>query len=786
MNDIPILDVLSAAGISYRKDGGSANMYVMIHADWKTDTSFKINVSRNIVKDFWKTDIKGWPVDFIGRYVLNVDTQTDEGKLATIKWFVEKKLVVDEWVRKAFEKSLSAEELLKDFDSYKLWGFKEEVSRFLVNRWVPYDYIQKNHVEIGSIFKDIGYYDKFFCTEWETWKEDGKWITADEKDTPKTVAVLMFPCLDADWKRIGLKLRRVDGKTIRGQKSYAPSWSKTGLLFDKIDDKEAIIVEWETDYIILRVLGFKSVVWNLGWVSAHRDKLKSLLFSSSRVICLYDSDEAWLEHKQKLAESFGRAIYQIDLPLREDNKGNKLTDVNDLYGAGYDSKAKWDKLLKDAYMVWWLNNDQVKNSFRFAYLEWPMSYYDKKTNRPVGQEDISRHLWETPKELFKKRSQKVIEQFWDTCYYFWWKPNHLNILDETTIVVKKEWVKARLHPHIKLLIDNIGNWNEENIAWIHEAILYKLTHINDVNLPAMILFGAGWSGKWTFINLLSYIFGRENTLKNLGQRDLESSFDSYQGQKLIVEFQEISSGNIAQDKKMLDRIKSIVWEKTITVRALYSNAREVDNIAWFHFSSNHQVPIQLDSKDSGNRRFTIMQTGNMLETDIAVEMNRETFPNREIIEEYIAWLYETFPDTPEKKMMVALDNEDKRNLVNRTEGVGNLFFEWFELKYPNIWRINGGQMKLCLEAYRHENHDNEHNDARYKIANFEKSFSHKYEKKPVKIWGKAVRWYFIKKTSYQKANEIITGHPWEFTPEEWTKERAELNQFIAKAQLDAI
>ena len=71
----------------------------------------------------------------------------------------------------------------------------------------------------------------------------------------------------------------------------------------------------------------------------------------------------------------------------------------------------------------------------------------------------------------------------------------------------------------------------------------------------------------------------------------------------------MSSGSTFQDKKTLDRIKGIISEQYITVNEKFKNVRQTENIARFHFSSNHAVPLQLDSKHSGNRRFTIIETG---------------------------------------------------------------------------------------------------------------------------------------------------------------------------------
>lgn len=88
-------------------------------------------------------------------------------------------------------------------------------------------------------------------------------------------------------------------------------------------------------------------------------------------------------------------------------------------------------------------------------------------------------------------------------------------------------------------------------------------------------------------------------------------------------------------------------------------------------------------------------------------MNRNTFTKEKIIREYVAWLYENYPEVVKMKSFEALDNEEKANLEESCEGVGNQFFEWFELKYPSIWRINLKQKQILLNIYRNEIGDNE-------------------------------------------------------------------------------
>lgn len=749
INNLDILKVLEIAWISYKKDSWQMHTYTIYKSDGKLDNSLKVNTSKNIAIDFWWNGDKWWPFDFIWRYLLNQDTQTDIWKATTIKWFIEKWLVEPEEWKKKFVKTLKWEELLQKFEQFKLWGYKSEISSFLMLRGVPYDYIQKNHLKIWEIFSDVWFYDNYFCTEHETIQdEEWKWHT-QEWDNARRVEVFMFPQYDENKKLIGIKLRRKDGKTIRGKKSYA-IW-KTWLWFKKIHKDKGYITEWEIDAIILRILWYDSVVAN-GWgVQSNKDRIRSVLYNTDRIICLYDNDWPWITWKQALAEVMWRIIFDIEYPIREDIRGRKLSDVNDFYKAWYDSKRKWDELFLELRKVWereWQNEDK----YPFVFLRRHMEYYDVEEKKIQNTDSIAKYLGLTWKELYQLVSTQVIQTYRDLCYYEWGREWYYNTLDESTII--KHWWKEKpeLHPHIKTLINNICNHKKRNVEWIHRAILYKLTHINDVNLPALILYGAWWSGKGTFLNLLSKIFWQENTQIWLTQKDLESQFDSYTWNKLIVEFKEVSSGNKHNDKKILDKIKSFVWEKRITVNSKFQNAKEVDNIAWFHMSSNHPVPIQLDSKHSGNRRFTIIKTGTQLNTKLAEEINNFTLQNESVIKQYVAWLYEEYPDVLKLTTFEALNNAEKKALEDNCEWVWNLFFEWFEKKYPHIQKITNVEKNILLDQYRVEMWEDEYWDSRYKTANFDAWLSHRYEKKLVKIRGKALRWYFINKTDFEIQN----------------------------------
>lgn len=757
VNNLRILDVLDKLQIWYIKNWA---WYVLKADDGRKDSSFSISDSKNIITDFWWSWIKWWVFDFVGQYYLKLseaEMRTDIGRATTIKFFIDKWFITPPESTKEFVKSYNGKELLENFDELKLWGYREAISSFLITRWFTYEWIQKNKLKVWEIFANLWFYNNYYTTEKPVWQDESwKWCN-EPWDEPKTVSVLLFPCYNELADLIWLKIRRRDWKTIRGKKSLAV-W-KTWLLYDYVSLDKQIIVEWETDYLVLKLLGFDNVVWNLWGVQSWRLMLKSLLSEASTVLCLYDNDTAWYNWKLALQATFKRPIQEIVYPIRKNNKWVALSDVNDYFEVGYDTKSKWEKIfLETSKNVWEEVNEKDRTDFIF--LRSTLEYYDTNFKKIQQTWPVAAYLWQTAKELAKMVKDNVIKSYDDLCYHEWGKPWFYNTMDEEIII--KHWWDAEpiLHPHIEDLINNICNnvmWNAE---WLHKSILYKLTHINDPYIPALILYWFGWSGKGSLLNLLGKIFWDDNMQTGLGQKDLEWSFDSYQWWKLIVEYKEISSGNKRDDKKILDRIKSMLSEKTISVNAKFQNVRQVDNKARFHFSSNHTLPIQLDSKHSWNRRFTIIKTWWALDPNLAREMNETTFHDKQIIREYVAWLYDTFPEVVEMTNFPALENKEKRDLENSCEWVANLFFEWFENKYPSIEKITNKEKNMLLELYCDESWEDVR-DARYKQSNFDLWLSHRYEKKMLKINWKTNRGYLINKTPYDKEH-IATEDPSNF------------------------
>jgi hypothetical protein len=65
----------------------------------------------------------------------------------------------------------------------------------------------------------------------------------------------------------------------------------------------------------------------------------------------------------------------------------------------------------------------------------------------------------------------------------------LNLLDESKILLPS--VEPELHPLIQQLIENVAGHKDENIEYLHKALLYKYLNINDHTIPSIVFYGKG-------------------------------------------------------------------------------------------------------------------------------------------------------------------------------------------------------------------------------------------------------------------------------------------------------
>jgi len=383
-----------------------------------------------------------------------------------------------------------------------------------------------------------------------------------------------------------------------------------------------------------------------------------------------------------------------------------------------------------------LNNlEKLMNSSRdnYIYLKDIARYYWIEKQKFFSWADVCSNLMITQAKLKEYRQSWKIKDYDSICYRKWWKSYCYNLLSEEDILSPSNTPK--LDSCIEDLITSIS-WNkDENIEYLYKAILYKYTHLNDYSIPAIVFYWVWWSWKSSFITLLSTIFWEKNIMWNLWQRDISSSFDSYKGQRLIVEYAEITTNNTHWDMMVLNKLKNIIWAEKITVNEKWVQPYQIDNIAWFFISSNSNKPLQLDDKDKGNRRFTIMKSISKLNNwkDI-----NEAIRDKRKVSNFLAWLKEMYPKVIEYKSLNTLDNEDKKDLEERSQNEANNFWDWLKENYPNfIWKKRVTVIKDKMFEYCSENDID--------LYKFNKYFwnNSKYPKKKIRFNDKVYAWVNI-------------------------------------------
>lgn len=638
--------------------------------------------------------------------------------------------------KKEFKKSPKRADLVKNFETYRMKEVCPWFSRFLQIRWVQFDFIQANMDRVKEVAQEF-------------WFAENIWIKDKiYKD------VIIFPCykVDKKWELelCWAKLRTTDWtpfdykwkelKSVSVGKPYG-----TGLICKKedISEKYTLVTEGETDYMIMKLLGYKTCIWNLWGVSAHADEIQKLTKKVDKVVSLYDNDWPWTKATYGLQDKIQRPIRKV---LYKEIEGMEKYDINDLFKMGYD---KWDFniLIRDSILLdeEMKLEDQPLFQDRFFYNNERLKYFDVKWFEYKQYWDLARHVWLKPKELEEMREAGAIPTYEWVCYLDWGKPWFYNLLDKKDVLAPSD--TPALDPNIKFLISNLCWGKPDNIRWLLRTIAYKYHNLNDVFIPAVVFHGVWGTWKWLFMKLLSTIFWDVNTQIGLTQDAINSQFSQYSGQKLVVEFKEVSVESTLKGKKNMNKLKALIMEDKIMVEKKGQDAIPVDNIAWFIMSSNEAKPIHLDSSDSGNRRWSIIRTGKFIPKDepnedwISGRSIAEAVQNPETVRNFLAWLNVEYSDVKE---ISALDNQDKRDLELISESVWNLFFKWLEVKYPHVNKVSNAERDFLLDQYRMEI-DEQWFDDRYLIRYFNSWLSIRYKQgKPV-VRGKQVRWYFIDK-----------------------------------------
>lgn len=379
--------------------------------------------------------------------------------------------------------------------------------------------------------------------------------------------------------------------------------------------------------------------------------------------------------------------------------------------------------------VFYNNLEEKYNSMEwtYVYIKSISKYYWIENKRFLSVSDMCHNNMISSKEVVALRQFWLVQTYDDLTYKFWWEKSKFNLLDENIIL--KPSNTPILHNDIDELINNVCWWNVENIEYLHKSIYYKYLNINDVNIPAIIFHWAWWSGKWTLISLLETIYWKENVLKNLWQRDLLWNFDTYKWKKIIVEFAEISTWNRLNDLKIINKLKNIIWSNVIQVNDKWISSYEIDNIAWFFITSNSNMPIKLDSKESWNRRFNVIKSKTKLNRG---EFINKTIRDKKIVSDYLAWLESNYWEVKHYKKLNTLENEDKKLLEDLSQDESNNFWDWLINQQPElVWNnIKNEDIQSLLKEYCEIFNKNFLDVSKYFWDNS------RYERKKVRIWEK--------------------------------------------------
>ncbi len=370
----------------------------------------------------------------------------------------------------------------------------------------------------------------------------------------------------------------------------------------------------------------------------------------------------------------------------------------------------------------------------YIYVKATSKYYWVQKKIFFSSNEVCNNLNISLKELKTMRELQLIKVYDDIAYWYGWREGCYNLLDKNFILQPSDTPFS--HPCINKLIDNVCWHKQENIEYLHKAILYKYYNINDVTLPAIVLYWKWWSWKGTLMSLLATIFWKCNVLANLWQRDLTSSFDTYRGQKLVVEFAEVTTNNTHSDMGILNKLKNIIWASSITINEKWVRQYQIDNIAWFFISSNSNRPLQLDDKDKGNRRFTVIKSDTALQDwkDI-----NEVIRDKNIVADYLALLHHKYPEVLEWNNLEALDNQDKRDLEERSQHEANQFWDRVHSNFPDYsWKKTKKDIENhMINMFCTDNQIDEKEFLKYFWNNS------KYPKKKIRMWDQTFMWVVI-------------------------------------------
>lgn len=241
----------------------------------------------------------------------------------------------------------------------------------------------------------------------------------------------------------------------------------------------------------------------------------------------------------------------------------------------------------------------------------------------------------------------------------------------------------------------LGNGNaefERMMNWL--AFIYQNRAKAET---AWILSGVQGTGKGVFANkVLKPLFGDKftpvRTLENM-----EEQFNDYMRQAIICVVDEFHMpGQKSALTKMANKLKNMITEPSITIRAMRSNQVELPSFTSFIFNSNHADAVAIEASD---RRYNVAPPQNTPLNVAHPDIDRRV-ENIEAELPYFAGALSAF-DVNARLVRLPIMNEAKSNMIVAGQSISEEFVSAVKdgrLEYFNpildmsISGINDGQM----------------------------------------------------------------------------------------------
>ena len=218
-------------------------------------------------------------------------------------------------------------------------------------------------------------------------------------------------------------------------------------------------------------------------------------------------------------------------------------------------------------------------------------------------------------------------------------------------------------PTIDILLENIFQ-TKENSDYFKNWFAFILQKKEKTGV-AIVVIGKPGVGKGTlFREIMSYGVGKTNST-TVDQEDIGSRYGSYDLEKAILVNGDEIKMDYREGNSGYETLKKWITEPEIRVEGKFMNRILVENHMNLFFSSNNQVPLQIQP---GDRRYTVIEPKEVTIIEICSNMgiSREEFIGRlrDERDSFLAGLMRM--DIDIERARTCLDSEKKDSLIEAT------------------------------------------------------------------------------------------------------------------------